>query len=72
MEKIFSLSALKNILFDEIAKRKGNIISEQVSAIKDYRLHNDINVTFNQIIDKSLFDAPLMLEWNTWRAMTIY
>jgi hypothetical protein len=71
IDKTFSLSALKDILFDEIAKRKGNIISEQVSAIKDYRLYDDINVTFNQIIDKSLFDAPLMLEWNTWRAMTM-
>jgi hypothetical protein len=71
VDKTFSLSGLKDILFDEIAKRKDNIISEQVSAIKDYRLYDDINVTFNQITDKSLYDAPLMLEWNTWRAVTM-
>ena len=71
VDKTFSLSVLKDILFDEIAKRKDNIISEQVSALKDYRLYDDINVTFNQITDKSLYDAPLILEWNTWRAMTM-
>jgi hypothetical protein len=71
IDETFSLSELKDILFDEIAKRKDNIISEQVSAIKDYRLYDDINVTFNQITDKSLYDTPLMLEWNTWRAMTM-
>jgi hypothetical protein len=70
-DKTFSLSALKDILFDEIATRKDHIISEQVSAIKDYRLYDDINVIFSQIADKSLYDAPLMLEWNTWRAMTM-
>ncbi|WP_241502499.1 AlwI family type II restriction endonuclease, partial [Bathymodiolus azoricus thioautotrophic gill symbiont] len=32
---------------------------------------DDINSTFDQILDKSLYDTPLMLEWNTWRAMTM-
>src|SRR5690606_18651219 len=36
-----------------------------------YRLFEDISTTFDQIIDNSLYDAPLMLEWNTWRAMTM-
>jgi hypothetical protein len=71
VDRAFSLSTLKDILFDEITKRKDNIISEQVSAIKDYRLYDDINATFNQITNKSLYDAPLMLEWNTWRAVTM-
>jgi hypothetical protein len=71
VDETFPLSALKDILFDEIAKRKENILSEQISAIKDYRLYDDINVTFNQIKEKSLYDAPLMFEWNTWRAMTM-
>jgi hypothetical protein len=71
VDKTFSLSKLKDILYDEILRRRNNIISEQISAIKDYRLYDDINVTFSQIKDKSLYDAPLMLEWNTWRAMTM-
>jgi len=71
VDETFSLSALKDILFEEIAKRKDDIISKQVTEIKDYHLYDDINNTFSQITDKSLYDTPLMLEWNTWRAMTM-
>ena len=69
--KSATLQQLKNILFDETEKRKKSIIEEQVTAIKDYRLYDDINTVFAQITDKSLYDTPLMLEWNTWRAMTM-
>ena len=51
--------------------RKEKFITDQVAAIKDYRLFDDINATFDQILDKSLYDTPLMLEWNVWRAMTM-
>jgi len=69
--KKYSISKLKDILYDGIAKRKESLIREQITAIKDYHLYDDISVTFNQIADKSLYDTPLMLEWNTWRAMTM-
>ena len=66
-----SLQQLKEIFADELENRKEQIILEQVTAIKDYRLFDEINSTFDQIIDNSLYDTPLMLEWNTWRAMTM-
>lgn len=66
-----SLQELKNLFSDQLENRKEQIITEQVEAIKDYRLFEDISTTFDQIIDNSLYDAPLMLEWNTWRAMTM-
>lgn len=66
-----NLNELKNILADELENRKENFISDQIAAIKDYRLFEDISTTFVQIIDNSLYDNPLMLEWNTWRAMTM-
>jgi YD repeat-containing protein len=69
--KTTSLQSLKDIFADELEKRKEQIITEQVKAIKDYRLFDDINSTFDQIIANSLYDNPLMLEWNTWRAMTM-
>ena len=69
--KKYSNSKLKNILYNEITKRKETIINEQITAIKNRRLYDDINVTFNQITNKSLYDIPLMLEWNTWLAMTM-
>lgn len=69
--KRFSLQQLKDIYADELENRKDQILTEQITAIKDYRLFDDINTTFEQILDDSLYDTPLMLEWNTWRAMTM-
>ena len=66
-----SLLKLKEIYADNLERRKEQILAEQTKAIKDYRLFDDINTVFEQIIDNSLYDAPLMLEWNTWRAMTM-
>ncbi len=66
-----TLQQLKDIFADELENRKEQIIIDQVTAIKDYRLFDDINTIFEQILDNSLYDTPLMLEWNTWRAMTM-
>lgn len=66
-----TLQELKNLFADQIENRKEQIITEQVAAIKDYRLFEDISTTFDQILDNSLYDTPLMLEWNSWRAMTM-
>jgi len=66
-----TLQELKNIFAVELENRKEQILTDQIVAIKDYRLFEDINAIFDQILNASLYDAPLMLEWNTWRAMTM-
>jgi len=66
-----TLQDLKNIFADELENRKEQIITAQVAAIKDYQLFEEITTTFDQILGNSLYDIPLMLEWNTWRAMTM-
>ena len=66
-----TLQDLKNLFADELEARKEQILTEQVAAIKDYRQFEEINTTFAQIKANSLYDTPLMLEWNTWRAMTM-
>jgi hypothetical protein len=66
-----TLVELKNLFADQLENRKERILTEQVAAIKDYRQFEEISTTFDQIIDNSLYDTPLMLEWNTWRAMTM-
>lgn len=66
-----TLLELKDIFADELERRKEQLITEQVTAIKDYRQFEDISSTFDQILAKTLYDTPLMLEWNTWRAMTM-
>lgn len=71
ISKTATLQELKDIFADELEKRKEQILTNQVTAIKAYRLFDNINSTFDQILDNSLYDAPLMLEWNTWRAMTM-
>jgi hypothetical protein len=71
IDDTMSLKELKNILADELDNRKEKFITNQVAAIKDYRLFEEINTTFDQILENTLYDTPLMLEWNTWRAMTM-
>jgi hypothetical protein len=71
VDTALTLQGLKDIFANESENRKEQIITEQVLAIKDYRLFDAINTTFAQILDNSLYDTPLMLEWNTWRAMTM-
>lgn len=71
INEILSLQYLKDIYAEELEKRKDQILIEQVRAIKDYRLFDEIYTTFEQILNNLLYDAPLMLEWNTWRAMAM-
>ena len=39
--------------------------------LRTYKEYNDVMTIFTDIKSDSLYDAPLMLEWNTWRAMTM-
>ncbi len=71
LSETLTLLQLKDIFANELENRKEQILTEQITAIKDYRLFEEINTTFDQILDNSLYDNPLMLEWNTWRAMTM-
>jgi len=66
-----TLEHLKDIFTNGLEKRKAQLLADQITAIKDYRLFDEINITFEQILGKSIYDAPLIFEWNTWRAMTM-
>ncbi len=66
-----SIEQLKDALANALEQRKEKTLQEQVQQIKDYHLYDDIQNTFQQIEDNELYDAPLMLEWNIWRAMTM-
>ncbi len=66
-----TLDELKDQLADLLEQRKEESITEQVAEIKDYRQYDEIQKTYEQIESNELYDAPLMLEWNTWRAMTM-
>lgn len=62
---------LKHLYADLLEQRKQATLDSQVQDLKDYKLYDDIQEKDQQILDGTLYDAPLMLEWNTWRAMTM-
>lgn len=66
-----NVEELKDLLAELTDVRKNETIKKQIADIKDYKLYDDIQTTFEQIKNNELLDAPLMLEWNTWRAMTM-
>lgn len=66
-----NLEALKDMRDDIVAQHKENVIHEQVAEIKSYAQYSEIIDTFNEIVSDEYYDAPLMLEYNTWRAMTM-
>lgn len=61
----------KECLFEAIEDKKQSILNQQIANIKDYKQYDDIMNTFDDIEKKNVLDIPLMLEWNTWRAMTM-
>ncbi len=62
---------LKDMLEDAILSKKTAIITKQIADLKEYKEYADVMNTFDDIKKNVLYDAPLMLEWNTWRAMTM-
>lgn len=67
----YDIESLKDLRDEIVAQNKENIIHKQVSEIKSYALYSEIIDTFNEITSDSYYDAPLMFEYNTWRAMTM-
>lgn len=70
IQKISTLE-LKKRLRAAISERKERVIKNQVSQLKTYQSYVDIINVYNDIKAKNFYDVPLMLEWNTWRAMTM-
>ena len=66
-----TIEQLKDELDEAIQNRKAAILERQMKNLKEYKEYDDIMVMFADIKSNSLYDAPLMLEWNTWRAMTM-
>lgn len=62
---------LKDILERAIQTKKTEIVNQQIKNLKEYKDYADVMVIFDDIKNNRLYDAPLMLEWNMWRAMTM-
>lgn len=70
-KKTATIEDLKDLLDDATLERKEQVIASQVAEVKGYKFYDDIQTTFKQIEDHSLYAPSLMLEWNVWRAMTM-
>ena len=66
-----STVVLKKALRQVIIKRKDKLLADQVKRIKTYKEYANVLETFKDIKQNNFYDVPLMLEWNTWRAMTM-
>jgi hypothetical protein len=68
-----STDELKDLREQIISSKREAIVNVQIAELKEksYALYSEIIDTYNEIQSEDLFDAPLMLEWNTWRAMTM-
>lgn len=71
IDKSLDIVALKDKLAIIRAKALAINLANQQKDIKDYKQYDDIQSVYEQIKTSKLYDAPLLLEWNTWRAMTM-
>lgn len=66
-----TIDQLKDLRDEIVAHHQQAVIDAQVAEIKSYALYSEIIDTYNEIISDECYDAPLMFEYNTWRAMTM-
>jgi hypothetical protein len=65
------IEALKDIKEAIGTAKLDKVVSEQVSKLKTYKEHDDIQLVFDQIKANDVVDRPLFMEWNVWRGMTM-
>ncbi len=66
-----TIDELKDLRDAAIQERRTDIIKRQTAELKSYALYQEVIDTYNEILSDEIYDAPLFLEWNTWRAMTM-
>ena len=68
-----TVEELKDLRDIAVLEQQTTIIREQEIQLKSYELYQEVEDTFNELMTRNndIFDAPLFLEWNTWRAMTM-
>ncbi len=66
-----TVAELKTLRDKVIQARRTAVLQQQENDLKSYALYQEVIDTFNEIVSDEVYDAPLFLEWNTWRAMTM-
>lgn len=68
---LLSLDSLKDLKEELTRRRVETTIEEQVNTLQLYTEFDDIEVTYSDIKKRQVLDAPLLMEWNTWRAFVM-
>ena len=66
-----TLDMLKDIKESLIQEQLEASLVEQINQLQLYAEYDDIAATYKEITKRQVFDAPLMMEWNTWRAFVM-
>lgn len=66
-----TIDELKDLRDSSVQAKRAAIIQRQTEELKSYALYQEVIDTYNEILSDEVYDAPLFLEWNTWRAMTM-
>lgn len=66
-----TIDELKDLRDSSVQAKRAAIIQRQTEELKSYALYQEVIDTYNEILSDKVYDAPLFLEWNTWRAMTM-
>lgn len=62
---------LQDLKYELTLKKTQENIQANIVKIKTFEHFDDIVEMYQDIKSKKVFDQPLMLEWNTWRAFTM-
>lgn len=62
---------LKKRIRRELAACRKSIIQAQLTELKSFDKYEDVLDAFSFIRKKEIYDPPLALEWNVWRAMAM-
>lgn len=66
-----TLNELKSFVKKTVDSQKSAVIAAQVTELKTFVHYDEVMDMFYKIKCKDVYDPPLALEWNIWRAMTM-
>ena len=66
-----TLEELKDLQEELTQRRLEGQITQQVQQLQSYKEYADIVATYDDIKNRRVLDAPLLMEWNTWRAFVM-
>lgn len=71
VDETLSIHSLNEQYNNLVTERKQQTLNKETHDLKGYKHYENVQDLYSKILNNSVYDSPLMLEWNTWRAMTM-